>query len=266
MRFAAVLMIFCLLLVGCSMGSNTVTVEGSTSVEQVLGFLAEGYELETDRNVNYNPTGSSAGIESVLEGRCDIGVISRELTAEESEKLKSIPFAIDTIVLVTNRENSVSELSSAEIFAIFTGEITNWKELGGNDHPIVPIGRESGSGTRNVFETVTDTRGKCLYQQELTSAGDVITAVGSNRNAIGYTSLEAVKGGVSIMSVDGVQPTGESLRSGEYRLRREFLFVTAKNRVLPDSDKAFLDFVLSQRGGYYIELAGVIAVGKGADW
>lgn len=250
---------------GCSANSETVTVEGSTSVEQVLGFLAEGYELETNRRVNYNPTGSSAGIESVLEGRCDIGVISRELTAEESEMLVSIPFAIDTIVLVTNSDNGVSELGSDDISAIFKGEITNWKELGGNDLPIVPIGRESGSGTRDVFETVTDTKGECLYQQELTSAGDVITAVSSNKNAIGYTSLEAVKGGVNVLSVDGVEPTDENLKSGKYKLQRRFMFVTAGNRELPSAEKAFLNFVLSQRGGYYIELAGVITVGKDAD-
>jgi len=262
LRLAAVLLSFCLLLVGCGSGSKTLTVEGSTSVEQVLGFLTEGYEQETGNRVNFNPTGSSAGIEAVLEGRCDIGVVSRELTAEETEKLHYIPIAVDTIVLVVNPKNSIYDLNSEDIASIFKGEVTNWKHFGGEDRPIVPIGRESGSGTRDVFESATGTKGECQYVQELTSAGDIITAVSVNENAIGYTSLEAVKGSVKVLTFNGTEPTEENIKSGKYTLNRRFSLVVSASRQLPQNNREFLEFATSSRGAYYIELAGAVAVGK----
>lgn len=258
MKKVSVLLCLCLLFVGCGVGSDIVTVEGSTSLELMLGFLTEGYEKETGKRVNFNPTGSSAGIEAVLSGRCSVGAVSRELTVTESEKLDLIPLAIDTIVVIVNLQNPIMDLSVDEISAIFKGEVTNWSALGGSDRPIVPVGREQGSGTRDVFETATDTKGKCRYIQELTSAGDVIAAVRSNENAIGYTSLEAVGDNVRVLSFNGVAPTIDNITSSTYRLGRRFSLVVSKDRRLSEAEREFLIFAISEKGAHYIELCGAI--------
>ena len=191
------------MLVGCA-PKETVSTDGSTSMNKVIGALGEAFEADTGITVSYNATGSGAGIQAVLEGRCDIGLSSRRLKDEEKAKgLEETILAYDGIAIIVNSQNPVNGLDLETIAKIYTGEITNWKEVGGNDRQIVLIGREAGSGTRDGFESITGTEGKCKYRQELTSTGDVITSVASNADAIGYASLASVKNTVKAVTVDG---------------------------------------------------------------
>ena len=182
----------------CAMGfssmanAGSVITDGSTSMEKVMGMLIESFE-GNGIDVTYNPTGSGSGITAVLEGRADIGLSSRALKAQEQEKLVGTDLAYDAIVVVVNKNNSLANITTEQVKDLYTGKITNWKDLGGADAPVVLIGREAGSGTRDGFESVTDTKNACKYRQELTSTGDVITTVGQNENAVGYASLSAVK-------------------------------------------------------------------------
>ena len=191
------------MLVG-SAPKETVSTDGSTSMNKVIGALGEAFEADTGITVSYNATGSGAGIQAVFEGRCDIGLSSRRLKDEEKAKgLEETILAYDGIAIIVNSQNPVNGLDLETIAKIYTGEITNWKEVGGNDRQIVLIGREAGSGTRDGFESITGTEGKCKYRQELTSTGDVITSVASNADAIGYASLASVKNTVKAVTVDG---------------------------------------------------------------
>ena len=189
--------------------TGTVSTDGSTSMEKVIGSLKETFEAENKGiNVTYNPTGSGTGITAVAEGRCDIGLSSRDLKDEEKAKgLTGTVIAYDGIAIIVNPENSVSDLTLEDIAKIYTGEITNWKDVGGSDAEIVLIGREAGSGTRDGFESITKTAEKCKYRQELTSTGDVITTVAGNPAAIGYASLASVKDSVKALKADGVAPS-----------------------------------------------------------
>ena len=200
---------------GCSQKtSGTVTTDGSTSMEKVIGALGEAFEAQNDRvTFTYNPTGSGSGIQAVLEGRCDIGLSSRDLKVEESAQgLTGTVLAYDGIAVIVNPDNPVSELDVDTIARIYTGEITNWKDIGGQDAEIVLIGREAGSGTRDGFESITGTADNCQYRQELTSTGDVITAVSQNPDAIGYASLASVKDTVRAVTVGGVAPMEDMRR------------------------------------------------------
>ena len=191
LTLSAVLMLGAL--AGCGKTTGTVSTDGSTSMEKVMEILGEVFREKTGNTVNYNPTGSGSGIQAVSEKRCDIGLASRNLKDEEKANgLTGTVVAIDGIAIVVNKENPVSDLTVEQIAKLYTGEITNWSELGGNDAPVVRIGREAASGTRDGFESITKTAEKCLYDQELTSTGDVIAAVAGNANAIGYASLSAV--------------------------------------------------------------------------
>ena len=191
------------MLVGCA-PKETVSTDGSTSMNKVIGALGEAFEADTGITVSYNATGSGAGIQAVFEGRCDIGLSSRRLKDEEKAKgLEETILAYDGIAIIVNSQNPVNGLDLETIAKIYTGEITNWKEVGGNDRQIVLIGREAGSGTRDGFESITGTVGECKYRQELTSTGDVITSVASNADAIGYASLASVKNTVKAVTVDG---------------------------------------------------------------
>ena len=170
--------------VGCGAGKSTssggtVATDGSTSMEKVIGYLSEAYmEENTDVKVTYNPTGSGSGIQAVLEGRCDIGLSSRDLKDEEKAELVGTIVAIDGIAVIVNPQNPVKDLSVEQIAALYKGKITNWSEVGGKDAPVVLIGREAASGTRDGFEAVTDTEDVCKYSQELTSTGVLnLTAV-----------------------------------------------------------------------------------------
>lgn len=243
--------------------SGTVTTDGSTSMEKVIGYLSEAYMEANDKvKITYNPTGSGSGIQAVMDGRCDIGLSSRNLKAEEAEKLNGTVVAIDGIAVIVNPENPVTDLTVAEIGAIYRGEITSWAEVGGNDSPIVLIGREAASGTRDGFESITDTEDVCKYNQELTSTGDVVQTVASNPNAIGYASLASVKDTVKAVSVEGVKPTTETIQSGEYKIQRNFVFVTRKDGEMSNACKAFFDYVVSGEADEYIVAAGAVPTAR----
>lgn len=241
--------------------SATVSTDGSTSMEKVIGYLSEAYMADnTNTKITYNPTGSGAGIQAVSEGRCDIGLSSRDLKSEEAQNLNATVIAIDGIAMIANPQNSVSDLTIEQIAKIYTGEVTNWNEVGGNDAPIVLIGREAASGTRDGFESITKTKDKCQYTQELTSTGDVVQTVSSNPNAIGYASLASVKDTVKLLSVEGVTPTNETIQNGTYKIQRDFVFVTPKNKQLSEATQAFMDYASSAEADEMITKAGAVPV------
>ena len=241
--------------------SATVSTDGSTSMEKVIGYLSESY-MEENKNVKvtYNPTGSGAGIQAVSEGRCDIGLSSRDLKDDEKTTLDQTVVAIDGIAIVVNPENKIEDLSVEQIGKIYTGEITNWKDVGGDDKPIVLIGREAASGTRDGFESITGTKDKCKYNQELTSTGDVIQTVSSNPNAIGYASLAAIKDTVKALSVENVKPSKDTIQNKTYKIQRDFVLVTKKDTKLSDAAQKFFDFATSKEADALIEKAGAIPV------
>lgn len=238
---------------------NTVSTEGSTSVEYAVGTLGEAFmEANDGLSFTYNPTGSGAGIAAVSEGRCDIGLSSRALKGDELKTLDQTEFALDGIVVVVNPNNPVSDLTIDQINQIYTGKITNWKEVGGADKPIVLIGREAGSGTRDGFESVVDAKDACKYRQELTSTGDVITTVSKNENAVGYASLVAVSNKVKGLTIDGIAASEETIKDGSYKLQRPFVFVTVKGKDLNPTAQKFFDFAMSKEAHEFIKMAGVV--------
>lgn len=246
---------------GSAGSSQTVATDGSTSMEKVIGFLSEAYmEEHGDIKVTYNPTGSSSGIQAVAEGRCDIGLASRNLKEEETAELTETIIAIDGIGIIVNPENPVADLTIEQIGEIYSGNITNWKEVGGNDAPIVCIGREAASGTRDGFEEVTGTKDKCQYSQELTSTGDVVQTVSGNPNAIGYASVASANDSVKLLSVEGVIPTTETIQDGEYKVQRNFVFVTKKDTPLSEAAQEFFDFATSPQADSLIQEAGAVPV------
>ena len=242
--------------------SGSVSTDGSTSMEKVIGALGEAFtEANPDVNFTYNPTGSGSGITAVSEGRCDIGLPSRNLKDEEAAKgLKATVLALDGIAVIVNPENPVSELSVEQIAKIYTGEITNWSELGGNDAEIVVIGREAGSGTRDGFESITKTADACVYRQELTSTGDVITTVAQNPDAIGYASLASIGDTVKALVVEGVAPSEETVKDGSYLVQRPFVLVTREGEELSEAAQAFFDYITSADAASIIADAGAVAV------
>ena len=247
---------------GCSQKmSGNVATDGSTSMEKVIGALGEAFEAQ-NKNVTftYNPTGSGSGIQAVLEGRCDIGLSSRDLKAEESAQgLTGTVLAYDGIAVIVNPDNPVSELDVDTIARIYTGEITNWKDVGGLDAEIVLIGREAGSGTRDGFESITGTADNCQYRQELTSTGDVITTVSQNPDAIGYASLASVKDTVRAVTVGGVAPTEDTVKDGSYVIQRPFVLVTKTGTPLSEPAQKFFDFAISPDAAELISNAGAVA-------
>lgn len=253
---AAVLM--CTAMVGCSK-SESVSTDGSTSMSKVIESLSEAFLEDTGIEVTYNATGSGAGIEAVLAGRCDIGLSSRDLKEEEKEKgLEGTILAYDGIAIIVHPDNPVADLSIETIAKIYTGEITNWKDVSGNNGEIVLIGREANSGTRDGFESITDTEDKCKYRQECTSTGDVITAVSSNPNAIGYASLASVKDSVKAVSVDGVTPGEATVKDGSYAVQRPFVLVTKADTKLSENAQKFFDYITSEAANEVISGAGVV--------
>lgn len=249
--------LICTMLVGCTKGDG-VSTDGSTSMSKVIGALGEAFEADTGIAVTYNATGSGAGIQAVQEGRCDIGLSSRNLKDEEKANgLEGTILAYDAIAIVVNPSNSVSDLTLEAITKIYSGEIVNWKDVGGNDSKIVLIGREAGSGTRDGFESVTSTQGRCKYRQELTSTGDVITTVASNPGAIGYVSLASVKDTVKVIKVDGVAPGEKTIKDGSYAVQRPFVLVTKRNVELSDSAKKFISYITSEKANKIIRNVGI---------
>ena len=244
--------------------SGTVATDGSTSLEKVIGALGEAF-MEQNKGVTftYNPTGSGSGITAVGEGRCDIGLSSRALKDDEKASgLKETVLALDGIAVIVNPANPVSDLDVETIAKIYTGEITNWKEVGGNDAEIVLIGREAGSGTRDGFESITDTKDSCKYRQELTSTGDVITTVSTNPDAIGYASLAALKDNVKALTVGGIAPTEDTVKDGSYVIQRPFVLVTKDGAELSTAAQAFFDYATSADAADLIAAAGAVAVAK----
>ena len=261
-KLVSILMALIMLLgSAAAVAEGSVSTDGSTSMEKVIGALGE-YFTEENKGVNftYNPTGSGSGIAAVLEGRCDIGLSSRDLKdAERESGLVETVLAYDGIAIIVHPENPVSDLSLETIAKIYTGEITNWKDVGGADAEIVLIGREAGSGTRDGFETITGTNDACQYRQELTSTGDVITAVSQNPAAIGYASLAALKDTVKAVSVEGVVPSEETVKDGSYRVQRPFVLVTRKDVPLSETAQKFFDFATSADAAWIISLAGAVS-------
>lgn len=239
---------------------KSVSTDGSTSMQKVMLALGEAFmENNSGTNFTYNGTGSGSGIKAVKDGTCDIGLSSRYLKdSERAEGLKETILAIDGIAIVVHPGNAVADLSVAQISAIFKGEITNWSEVGGSEVEIVLIGREENSGTRDGFESITDTEGVCKYRQELTSNGAVLTAVAENPNAIGYVSLSSVKDTVKAISVGGVAPSEESIKDGTYAVQRPFVLVTKEGAQLSETAQAFFDYATSSEAREIISTAGVV--------
>ena len=235
--------------------SGTVSTDGSTSMEKVINSLGESFmAANKDVKFTYNPTGSGSGIQAVTEGRCDIGLSSRALKDDEKASgLVETVLAYDGIAIVVSPENPVSDLDVDTIAKIYTGEITNWKDVGGDDAEIVLIGREAGSGTRDGFESITGTKDACAYRQELTSTGDVINTVSQNPNAIGYASLSAVGESVKALIVGGVKASEATVKDGSYVVQRPFVLVTKEGTELSPAAQAFFDYAISP------EVAGIIA-------
>ena len=240
--------------------SGTVATDGSTSMEKVVGALGEAFmEANPDTTFTYNPTGSGSGIQAVQEGRCDIGLSSRALKdAEKEAGLTEAVLAYDGIAMIVNPANPVEDLSLEQIADIYTGKITNWSEVGGNDSQIVLIGREAGSGTRGGFEEIVGVVDACQYRQELSSTGDVITTVAQNPNAIGYASLAAVKDTVKALKVAGVTPTEATIKDGTYTIQRPFVLATKTGEKLNDVAQAFFDYATSAEAGEIITAAGAV--------
>ena len=242
--------------------SGVVNTDGSTSMESVMGVLGESFmEMNPDVTVNYNGTGSSAGITAAMDGTADIGLASRDLKDEETG-VTQITVAKDGIAIIVNPNNPVADLSIEQIAQIFTGEITNWSELSGEDGQIVPIGREAGSGTRDGFESITGTEDTCVYQNELTSTGEVIANVASNPNAIGYASLSAVDETVKALTVGGVAPTEETVLDGTYAIQRNFNFIISESTELSPAAQAFVDWATSTDAADLIASAGAVPVAE----
>ena len=258
------------LFAGCGQKANdngtttggTVATDGSTSMEKVIGALGESFmEANKGTTFTYNPTGSGSGIQAVSEGRCDIGLSSRALKDDEKDSgLKETTLALDGIAIIVNPQNPVQDLTLEQIAKIYTGEITNWKDVGGEDAEIVLIGREAGSGTRDGFESITDTKDACQYRQELTSTGDVITTVSQNPNAIGYASLAAIKDSVKALTVNGVAPTEATVKDGTYLVQRPFVLVTKEGAALSETAQKFFDFATSADAASIISAAGAVPV------
>lgn len=241
--------------------SGSISTDGSTSMASVIGALGEAFTQENpDVRFTYNPTGSGSGITAVTEGRCDIGLSSRALTDEEKQTLTETTLALDGIAIIVNNSNTVADLTVEQIAQIYTGAITNWSQVGGQDGEIVLIGREAGSGTRDGFESITGTEDECLYRQELTSTGDVITTVSQNPNAIGYASLAAVDDDVKTLTVGGVAPSEETVKDGSYVVQRPFVLATRTGEDLSPAAQAFFDYITSSDAASIISQQGAVPV------
>lgn len=240
--------------------SGKVTTGGSTSMEKVIGALQESFmEQNSGVDVTYDPTGSGAGITGAQEGSLDIGLSSRALKDGETGVSATV-IALDGIGIIVNNANMVEDLTTDQIAAIATGEVTNWKEVGGPDAEIVMIGREAGSGTRDGFESILKVSDKCKYAQELTATGAVIAAVQANENAIGYASLAALDDSVKALKVNGIACTEETVKDGSYTVQRPFVFVTKDGAQQTPAVKAFIDFATSADAASLISNAGAVPV------
>ena len=244
--------------------SGTISTNGSTSMEKVIGALSEAYMQDNSGvKITYDATGSGTGIESAKNGSCDLGLSSRKLKDSETG-LKSYTVALDGIALIVNEKSGIDNLTLEQVTKIFTGEITNWKEVGGEDLEISCVGREAGSGTRDGFESITSTSDKCKLAQELTSTGAVITAVSNSKNAVGYASLSTVSGqsGIKTITIDGVECTEDNVLNDSYKIQRPFNIVVSESSELSSEAQSFLDFATSKNASKLITKAGAIPVNQ----
>ena len=243
--------------------SGNVATGGSTSMKNVIAALTEGFaEIEPDVTVSYDPTGSGAGITGATDKTLDIGLSSRALKDDEKNDVDGTVIALDGIAIIVNKDSKVEDLTVDQLKQMFTGEITNWSEVGGDDGEIVLIGREAGSGTRDGFESIVDVKDSCKYAQELTATGAVISAVEANPLAIGYASLSAVGDTVKAVTVGGVECSEETVKDGSYEVQRPFVFVTNKSVTLSEQAQAFFDFATSADAADLIRTAGAVPVNE----
>ena len=243
--------------------SGNVAAGGSTSMKNVIAALTEGFaEVEPGITVSYDPTGSGAGITGAADKTLDIGLSSRALKDDEKADVDGTTIALDGIAIIVNNASKVEDLTVDQLKQMFTGEITNWSEVGGDDGEIVLIGREAGSGTRDGFESIVDVKDSCKYAQELTATGAVISAVEANPLAIGYASLSAVGDTVKMVTVGGVECSEETVKDGSYEVQRPFVFVTNKSVTLSEQAQAFFDFATSADAADLIRTAGAVPVNE----
>ncbi len=243
--------------------SGNVATGGSTSMKNVIAALTEGFaEVEPGVTVSYDPTGSGAGITGATDKTLDIGLSSRALKDDEKADVDGTTIALDGIAIIVNNASKVGDLTVDQLKQMFTGEITNWSEVGGDDGEIVLIGREAGSGTRDGFESIVDVKDSCKYAQELTATGAVISAVEANPLAIGYASLSAVGDTVKMVTVGGVECSEETVKDGSYEVQRPFVFVTNKSVTLSEQAQAFFDFATSADAADLIRTAGAVPVNE----
>ena len=243
--------------------SGNVATGGSTSMKNVIAALTEGFaEVEPGVTVSYDPTGSGAGITGATDKTLDIGLSSRALKDDEKADVEGTTIALDGIAIIVNNASKVEDLTVDQLKQMFTGEITNWSEVGGDDGEIVLIGREAGSGTRDGFESIVDVKDSCKYAQELTATGAVISAVEANPLAIGYASLSAVGNTVKMVTVGGVECSEDTVKDGSYEVQRPFVFVTNKSVALSEQAQAFFDFATSADAADLIRTAGAVPVNE----
>ena len=243
--------------------SGNVATGGSTSMKNVIAALTEGFaEVEPGVTVSYDPTGSGAGITGATDKTLDIGLSSRALKDDEKNDVDGTIVALDGIAIVVNKASKVADLTVDQLKQMFTGEITNWKDVGGDDGEIVLVGREAGSGTRDGFESIVDVKDSCKYAQELTATGAVISAVEANPLAVGYASLSAVGDTVAMVTVEGVECSEDTVKDGSYKIQRPFVFVTNKSVTLSEQAQAFVDFATSKDAADLIRTAGAVPVNE----
>ena len=243
--------------------SGNVATGGSTSMKNVIAALTEGFAaVEPGVTVSYDPTGSGAGITGATDKTLDIGLSSRALKDDEKNDVDGTTVALDGIAIIVNKDSKVEDLTVDQLKQMFTGEITNWSEVGGDDGEIVLIGREAGSGTRDGFESIVDVKDSCKYAQELTATGAVISAVEANPLAIGYASLSAVGDTVKMVTVGGVECSEDTVKDGSYEVQRPFVFVTNKSVTLSEQAQAFFDFATSADAADLIRTAGAVPVNE----
>ena len=256
-------------MVGCNSGgseaksTNSVSISGSTSVGPVMEAEAEAFKTKKpDVSIEINQIGSSAGIKNAMEGVSEIGMTSRDLKGEEKQAgLKEVEIAYDGIALITHKNNPVKDLTLAQIKDIYTGKITNWKELGGNDAPIVVVSREDGSGTRDAFQEIVGFKAEELTVNSQISdgSGNIKSLVQGNENAIGYISFGYFDENVNALTIDGVELNAENVKNDSYAIARPFLFAN-KEDVITEQGKNFIDFILSEEGQNVVEENGFISV------
>lgn len=238
--------------------SGTVSMGGSTSVEEVIAALSEAFMAENpDVDLTYEPSGSGAGITGATEGTLDIGLSSRSLKESEIGVSETV-FALDGIAVIVNNENGVTDLTLEQIKGLANGTITNWKEVGGADAPVVFVGREAGSGTRDGFESIVGVEDECVYEQEHNSTGAVIAAVSANPNAFGYASLSALEDTVKAVTVGGVECSEATVQDGTYKIQRPFVFITNDSNQPSEAASAFMEFATSETVADLIAEAGAV--------